>query len=646
MAETGSDGKVTVVVNPGAETKNHGNSNGGWVLHNSDQPAKDKLGFVDGSIKPPQDPVEYKKWKPVDSMVKSWLTNSLTKELSESFMFCNSAKELWDNIVERYSVNNGPKFYQVQRQTVSLEQKGDSVTGYFNKLNRCWDELNIIKPVPKCTCGLCSCFINKRLDEHDSDIKLVQFLMGLHLMYDALRGQIMNLDPLPTVNKAFSMVVRQETQKEVNLAFNNIESSAMMAKSGGRKFDDRKNDKAGKYCDHCNQNGHTRDSCFKIIGFPDWYKDLKEQKKKAGKKGENTAVNMTADTPIDFVKEKDSIDFAGVLTALQEIAKVVKNKAEEQVNFANIGEFAGKISNSYSYIIDNECWIIDTGASSHICSNKHLMTDLKFLKNTIPVHLPDGYVKNVNMIGNVIINPDIKLMDVLFIPTFKYNLMSVNKLAKVSDVIIAFDASHCLVQDQRTRKTLIEARVAGNLYVLKQKNIVERIGSCISNDRISTCNDVNRNLVSDVMLWHHRLGHATIDAIKHVDGIKLNGVDSLPNNSGISTVEMISENSGCRNLEVTRENKMGENSNLETEVVNRENEVTGLDEVENRDGEDLSIAGEDLQQDQQEPKSDNIEVEVEKQQSESGGIGNMKFANGFEVTVGVTITSGSELMRD
>ncbi|KAF7825580.1 uncharacterized protein G2W53_016744 [Senna tora] len=575
MAETGSDGKVTVVVNPGAETKNHGNSNGGWVLHNSDQPgmilvasqltgsnflswssavktaleAKDKLGFVDGSIKPPQDPVEYKKWKPVDSMVKSWLTNSLTKELSESFMFCNSAKELWDNIVERYSVNNGPKFYQVQRQTVSLEQKGDSVTGYFNKLNRCWDELNRIKPVPKCTCGLCSCFINKRLDEHDSDIKLVQFLMGLHLMYDALRGQIMNLDPLPTVNKAFSMVVRQETQKEVNLAFNNIESSAMMAKSGG---------------------------------FPDWYKDLKEQKKKAGKKGENTAVNMTADTPIDFVKEKDSIDFAGVLTALQEIAKVVKNKAEEQVNFANIGEFA----------------------------------DLKFLKNTIPVHLPDGSVKNVNMIGNVIINPDIKLMDVLFIPTFKYNLMSVNKLAKVSDVTIAFDASHCLVQDQRTRKTLIEARVTGNLYVLKQKNIVERIGSCISNDRISTCNDVNRNLVSDVMLWHHRLGHATIDAIKHVDGIKLNGVDSLPNNSGISTVEMISENSGCRNLEVTRENKMGENSNLETEVVNRENEVIGLNEVENRDGEDLSIAREDLQQDQQEPESDNIEVEVEKQQSE------------------------------
>ncbi|KAF7801616.1 uncharacterized protein G2W53_040727 [Senna tora] len=199
--------------------------------------AKDKLGFVDGTIKPLEDPAEFKKWKPVDSMVKLWLTNSLTKELSESFMFCNSAKQLWDKIAERYSASNGPKFYQV----------------------------------------------NKKLDDHDSDIKLVQLLMGLHIVYDALRGQIMNLDPLPNVDKAFFMVVRQETQKEVNLSFNNMESSAMLVRAGAartetfnKRADDKKNDKAFKFCDHCNHNGHTRESCFKIIGFPEWYKDLKE----------------------------------------------------------------------------------------------------------------------------------------------------------------------------------------------------------------------------------------------------------------------------------------------------------------------------------------------------------------------------------
>ncbi|KAF7806519.1 AP2/ERF and B3 domain-containing transcription factor [Senna tora] len=280
-----------------ATSSSNNNANGGWTLQNSDQPgmslvvsqltgsnylswslavktaleAKDKLGFVDGTIKPPEDAAQFKKWKPVDSMVKSWLTNSLTKELSKSFVFCNTAKELWDCIAERYSVNNGPKFYQIQRQTVSLEQGSESVTG----------------------------------------------------------GQIMNLDPLPSVNKAFSMVVRQETQKEVNLAFNNVESSAMLARAGNnRRTDDKKADKNN------------------------WYKELKEQKKKAGKR--NAAANAVADTPVEYLKDKENIDLAGVLTALQEITKMVKHKAEEHVNFANLGEFAEQVEESTPVDIPRE----------------------------------------------------------------------------------------------------------------------------------------------------------------------------------------------------------------------------------------------------------------------------------------------------
>ncbi|KAF7838378.1 uncharacterized protein G2W53_006860 [Senna tora] len=434
-----NDGKM--VVKP--ETKS--DACAGWTLQNSDQPgmalvvshlngsnyiswslavrtaleAKDKLGFVDGTIKPPENPAEFKKWKPVDSMI--------------------------------------------QRQTVSLEQGSDSVTGYFNKMNRCWDELNRIKPVPKCFCGSCTCEVNKRLDEHDSDIKLCPFLMGLHLMYDALRGQIMNLDPLPSVNKAFSMVVRQETQKEVNLSFNNVECSAMLARTGNnrnesaaKRNDDRRAEKNSKFCDHCNLTGHTRDTCFKIVGFPEWYKELKEQRKKAGKK--NVAASVIADTPIEPAKEKENIDFSGVLTALQEIAKMVKNKANEQVNFANFGKFAGKITTSTSVKMDKRSWIIDTGASSHMCSNKDLMIELRTLNNKIPVHLPDGTKKSVEMIGNVIISPEIKL-------------------------------------DQKTKSILIEGKLAGNLYVLRQIDFDKSLEGC--NLINLACNISDRNSVSD-----------------------------------------------------------------------------------------------------------------------------------------------------
>ncbi|KAF7842353.1 cannabidiolic acid synthase-like 1 [Senna tora] len=135
---------------------------GAWQLYNSDQPgmtlvasqltggnylswslavkialeAKDKLEFVDGTIKLPLDATEFKKWKKNDSMVKSWLTNSLSKEIAESFTYCNTSKMLWDEIQERYSASNGPKFYQIQRELVSQMQGNEIVTGYYVKMHR------------------------------------------------------------------------------------------------------------------------------------------------------------------------------------------------------------------------------------------------------------------------------------------------------------------------------------------------------------------------------------------------------------------------------------------------------------------------------------------------------------------------------
>ncbi|KAF7837740.1 uncharacterized protein G2W53_006222 [Senna tora] len=62
--------------------------------------AKDKVGFIDGSLPAPKAPAEYKKWKTVDSMIKSWIRNSFTKELADTFICCISSKNLWDVLEE------------------------------------------------------------------------------------------------------------------------------------------------------------------------------------------------------------------------------------------------------------------------------------------------------------------------------------------------------------------------------------------------------------------------------------------------------------------------------------------------------------------------------------------------------------------
>ncbi|KAK9119102.1 hypothetical protein Scep_017195 [Stephania cephalantha] len=67
--------------------------------------------------------------------------------------------------------------------------------------------------------------------ELESNDKLIQFLMGLNDLYDPIRNQIMVMDALPNLNKAYSMIVRVERQKEVHIAFTREVDIAMMIKS-------------------------------------------------------------------------------------------------------------------------------------------------------------------------------------------------------------------------------------------------------------------------------------------------------------------------------------------------------------------------------------------------------------------------------
>lgn len=182
-----------------------------------------------------------------------------------------------------------------------------TVEKYYTKLKKLWDELACLMPVPACTCSA-----SKEVSDLTGFNRLMQFLMGLNDTFDHIRNQILVMDPLPSINKAYSIVLRVEKQREVHIIFpetnNNtamlVKTTEYMRDSGGRigyyrgsgrgRFN-RGNynsargntrrfgvtEKENSHCDHCNMNGHTRDVCFKLNGYPDWYRDLKEQRSEA-----------------------------------------------------------------------------------------------------------------------------------------------------------------------------------------------------------------------------------------------------------------------------------------------------------------------------------------------------------------------------
>ncbi|XP_057999024.1 uncharacterized protein LOC131177875 [Hevea brasiliensis] len=372
--------------------------------------AKDKLGFVDGSYEvPATDATTLDKWKKVDSMVTSWILNSLSKELVDAFIYATSSKNLWEEIKERFGESNGPLLYQLKREISTLTQDNASVLVYFTKLKKLWDELACLKPLLVCECGTA-----KQMEEINSEDKLMQFLMGLNETYDHVRNQILLMDPLPSVNKAYSMILRVEKQREIHVDAENF-NTAMAVKGQfqkdkfqGKKKEFRK--KETRTCDHCNASGHTRDTCFKLHGYPEWFTELKQKK---GKAKQNTVANVYEEIPeckgkTDHKNEETGVDWASIVQL--EIAKYMQNQnlVTNEASCVNFTGFAGKNPTYYStsrHGKNSGLWIVDSGASTHMCHDFSLFQKPVKLNNHCLVTLPDGNTKPVKYSGNIMINP-------------------------------------------------------------------------------------------------------------------------------------------------------------------------------------------------------------------------------------------------
>ncbi|KAL0324733.1 UNVERIFIED_CONTAM: hypothetical protein Scaly_2440400 [Sesamum calycinum] len=176
------------------------------------------------------------------------------------------------------------------------------------------------------------------------------FLMGLGESFDHVQHQLLVMDPVPSVNKAYSMVQRVERQKEVHMEITDTgEHTAIHVRAGIRKDislrgdQKRRNfvDKRQSYYEHCAKSGHTKDTCFKIHGTPDWYKDLVEQRRK-DVNGTGSGRNFTANNEERKVQSHLNEDSKELL--LKELIKLVRGTHPEpvqQVNFAQLDDFAG-----------------------------------------------------------------------------------------------------------------------------------------------------------------------------------------------------------------------------------------------------------------------------------------------------------------
>ena len=292
-----SDGPGLILVSQVLTGDNYASWNRAMLIALS---VKNKIGFIDGSITKPEgnDMNLLNSWIRNNNVVISWILNSVSKEISASIIFSDSACEIWLDLKDRFQQRNGPRIFQLRRELMNHMQDQSPVSVYFTKLKIIWEELNNYRP--SCSCGKCTCGGVKKLNSHYQMEYIMSFLMGLNDSFTQVRGQLLLMDPLPPINKVFALISQEEHQRKVGVHANSSSMSTdtmafAVKNDNSRRLSDMGNSyKSGNsnsggnfggyrtgfkgqkkdrpFCTHCNFHGHTIEKCYKVHEYPLGYK--------------------------------------------------------------------------------------------------------------------------------------------------------------------------------------------------------------------------------------------------------------------------------------------------------------------------------------------------------------------------------------
>ncbi|XP_056695256.1 uncharacterized protein [Spinacia oleracea] len=475
--------------------------------------AKNKEGFINGELlKPTVNHKDYLKWKRADFMVVSWILSSMNHDLADDFGYIDNAADLWLELAERFGQSNGPLIYQLKKEIENLTQENMTIVSYYSKLKKLWDEMQTLRAFPTCTCGVmltCSCQFLKKVAEFEEEDKMMKFLLGLNGGFDSTITNVLAMDPMPNLNRVFSITQQIEKQKEVSNAVvehNILNSSAMAAQfykgnqvqkndgnHGKKDWKELKKEKLNRFCTHCKGKGHTAEQCFKIIGYPDWYNSIKASK---GSNSSNTrfAANVNSatdagDDPLDNTAADNGLVNSTMLNAIcQEVMKVMKGQQSQNTNTSaascSYANYAGTISHSFNCttteLSHDHLWIVDSGACDHMTFDENILTNIRVLIQPIKVGLPDGTQMTVEKIGDTVLSDDLVLHNVLLVKGFRHNLLSVGRLIEHTGILVTFTKTGYIFQDPSNSKKLGAGKRTNGLYyfVTTPVDICQDIDEC------------------------------------------------------------------------------------------------------------------------------------------------------------------------
>ena len=180
------------------------------------------------------------------------------------------------------------------------------------------------------------------------------------------------------------------------------------------------------------------------------------------------------------------------------------NHAQQNDSTSSSDEDAIFITHALGAWSTSNNWMVDSGASSHMCNDEGLFREIERLKRPQEVTLGDGHSlqatgQGVSLHMNL---PDgktrrCKLLGVLYVPKLSYNLLSVSK-ATEAEKIAKFNETGCQIRNKEEELIAVASKV-GSLYYLECK---ESRKQPTKHEQFGVVKEESKE-----RLWHCRYGH-------------------------------------------------------------------------------------------------------------------------------------------
>ena len=169
------------------------------------------------------------------------------------------------------------------------------------------------------------------------------------------------------------------------------------------------------------------------------------------------------------------------------------------------GSYPGTPSISTPHITS---WVIDSGASSHLTGFPTILTSYRPDTSIPDVRIADGRTCPVLGTGQSRATSSLPLQNVLYIPGFPANLLSISAITKALHCGVFFFPHHCIFQDLDTGRRIGLGRENG-------RGIYELVADSPSTGlQALFALSASSSSLHDSFLWHSRLGHPSLVKLK------------------------------------------------------------------------------------------------------------------------------------